>query len=135
MIKIMKYGEVANSDIFARAVPTVNVEDVVADIIKNVRERGDAALYEYCEKFDHAKLNALAVTEAELDEAMAAVEPKFIDILKKRLPISASSTKSRCVTALLSMMKTESSSVRRSFPWIVRVCTCPAVRRRTPPRC
>ena len=83
MIKIMKYGEVANSDIFARAVPTVNVEDVVADIIKNVRERGDAALYEYCEKFDHAKLNALAVTEAELDEAMAAVEPKFIDILKK----------------------------------------------------
>ena len=83
MIKIMKYGEVANSDIFARAVPTVNVEDVVADIIKNVRERGDAALYEYCEKFDHAKLNALAVTEAELDEAMAAVEPKFIEILKK----------------------------------------------------
>ena len=83
MIKIMKYGEVANSDIFARAVPTVNVEDVVADIIKNVRERGDAALYEYCEKFDHAKLNALAVTEAELDEAMAAVESKFIGILKK----------------------------------------------------
>ena len=39
MIKIMKYGEVANCDIFARAVPTVNVEDVVADIIKNVRER------------------------------------------------------------------------------------------------
>ena len=58
MIKIMKYGEVANSDIFARAVPTVNVEDVVADIIKNVRERGDAALYEYCEKFDHATLTA-----------------------------------------------------------------------------
>ena len=83
MIKIMKYGEVANSDIFARAVPTVNVEDVVADIIKNVWERGDAALYEYCEKFDHAKLNALAVTEAELDEAMAAVESKFIGILKK----------------------------------------------------
>ena len=83
MIKIMKYGEVANSDIFARAVPTVNVEDVVADIIKNVRERGDAALYEYCEKFDRAKLSCLAVSEAEIEEAMNTVEPEFIEILKK----------------------------------------------------
>ena len=79
----MKYGEVANSDIFARAVPTVNVEDVVADIIRNVRARGDSALYEYCEKFDRAKLSALAVSEAEIDEAMNTVEPEFIEILKK----------------------------------------------------
>ena len=83
MIKIMKYWEVANSDIFARAVPTVNVEDVVADIIKNVRERGDAALYEYCEKFDHATLTALAVSEDEINEAMTLVEPKFLEILEK----------------------------------------------------
>ena len=83
MIKIMKYGEVSNSEIFARAVPTVNVEDVVADIIKNVRERGDAALYEYCERFDHAKLDALAVSEAEIDEAMGLVEPRFIEVLTR----------------------------------------------------
>ena len=83
MIKIMKYGEVENSEIFARTVPTVNVEDVVADIIKNVRARGDAALYEYCEKFDKAKLTSLAVTEAEIDEAVAEVEPKFLEILEK----------------------------------------------------
>ena len=37
MIKILKYGEVENSKIFARAVPEVNVEDIVSDIIKNVR--------------------------------------------------------------------------------------------------
>ncbi|MBR4874083.1 MAG: histidinol dehydrogenase [Clostridia bacterium] len=83
MIKIMKYGEVANGEIFARTVPTVNVEDIVADIIKNVRERGDAALYEYCEKFDKAKLSTLAVTEEEIDEAVAQVEPKFLEILEK----------------------------------------------------
>ena len=83
MIKIMKYGEVANRDIFARAVPTVNVEGVVSEIIKNVRERGDAALYEYCEKFDRAKLTALAVSEDELDEAMEKVDPKFVEILTK----------------------------------------------------
>ena len=45
MIRIMKYGEVANEDIFARAVPEVNVEKVVAEIIANVRKNGDSALY------------------------------------------------------------------------------------------
>ena len=83
MIKIMKYGEVENGEIFARTVPTVNVEDIVADIIKNVRERGDAALYEYCEKFDKAKLESLAVTQEEIDEAVAQVEPKFLEILER----------------------------------------------------
>ena len=44
MISILKYGEVANADIFARAVPTVNVEATVADIIANVQKNGDAAV-------------------------------------------------------------------------------------------
>ena len=83
MISILKYGEVKNAELFARVEPTVRVEDVVSDIIRNVRERGDAALYEYAEKFDRAKLSCLAVTEAEMDEAVAAVDPKFIEILEK----------------------------------------------------
>ncbi len=83
MIQILKYGEVANEDIFARAVPTVNVEDIVTDIIENVKANGDNALYEYCEKFDKATLTSLQVTKEEIDEAVAAVEPKFLEILKK----------------------------------------------------
>ena len=51
MIKIMKYGEVPNSEIFARSVPKTDVAGTVAEIIKNVRENGDEALFEYCEKF------------------------------------------------------------------------------------
>ncbi len=83
MIKIMKFGEVSADEIFARVTPTVNVEAVVSDIIADVRENGDAALYKYCEKFDGARLDSLLVSEAEIDEAMAAVEPQFIEILKK----------------------------------------------------
>ncbi|MBQ6789186.1 MAG: histidinol dehydrogenase [Clostridia bacterium] len=83
MIKIMKFGEVSADEIFARVTPTVNVEAVVSDIIVDVRENGDAALYKYCEKFDGARLDSLLVSEAEIDEAMAAVEPEFIEILKK----------------------------------------------------
>ncbi len=81
MIKILKYGEVKNSEIFARTEPKTDVEGIVSDIIANVREKGDAALYEYCEKFDGAKLSSLAVSEEEIEEAYKSVSPRFIDIL------------------------------------------------------
>ena len=83
MIKILKYGEVANADIFARAVPTVNVEETVADIISRVRAEGDSAVLDYCRRFDGADLASLAVSEEEIDEAVAAVEPRFLEILEK----------------------------------------------------
>ena len=83
MIKILKYGEVDNKDIFARAASSMNVEEIVAGIIANVRKNGDKALFEYCEKFDKAKLTGLLVTEDEIAEAMELVDDKFIEILKK----------------------------------------------------
>lgn len=83
MIRIYKYGEVANADIFARTEPAVNVADIVADIIYDVRKRGDAALLEYTKKFDKAELDALQVTEEEFEEAFASVEPRFVEILQK----------------------------------------------------
>ncbi len=83
MIKIMKYGEVPNSEIFARSVPKIDVAGTVAEIIKNVRENGDKALFEYCEKFDKAQLSSLAVTKEEIDEALNLVEPEFLEILRK----------------------------------------------------
>ena len=73
MIKILKFGEVSANDIFARTEPTVNVEAVVSEIIENVKQNGDKALYEYCEKFDKAKLDALAVSEDEIKEAVSLV--------------------------------------------------------------
>ena len=83
MIKILKCGEVSNAEIFARTAPSVNVEATVAEIIKNVRENGDRALIEYCEKFDKAKLTDLLVSEEEISEAYESVEPRFIEILTK----------------------------------------------------
>ncbi len=83
MIQIMRTGEVPNSEIFARNMPTVNVTDTVAEILCNVRERGDEALLEYTEKFDHARLESLLVTEEETEEAMRQVEPEFLAILER----------------------------------------------------
>lgn len=83
MIKILKYGEVAAEDIFARAVPEAQVADIVKDIIENVKTNGDKALFEYCKKFDKAELSSLLVTKEEIDEALNSVEPEFLEILKK----------------------------------------------------
>ena len=83
MIKIMKYGQVPNSEIFARVSPTVNVEAVVAEILANVRENGDRAVLEYNLKFDKAKLDSLLVSQEEIDEAFASVKPRFLSILER----------------------------------------------------
>lgn len=82
MIKIYEYGQVENKEIFARMAPKANVEQIVTDIINDVRENGDDALYRYCEKFDGAKLDSLEVTKAEFDEALAVTEPELLRILE-----------------------------------------------------
>lgn len=83
MIKIMKYGEVSPEEIFARGTAATDVSGIVRDIIDNVKANGDKALYEYCEKFDKAKLSSLEVTNEEIEEAFNTVEPQFIEILKQ----------------------------------------------------
>ena len=83
MIKILKYSEVSKSEIFAREESNINVEDIVADIIEDVRKNGDKALFSYCEKFDKAKLESLEVSKEEIEEAFNLVEPRFIEIIKE----------------------------------------------------
>ena len=83
MIKIMKYGQVPNSEIFARVMPTVNVEAIVADILADVRANGDQAVLNYNFKFDKARLETLLVSQQEIDEAFEAVEAEFLTILKQ----------------------------------------------------
>ena len=83
MIRILTYGEVEAAEIFARVVPEIDVEATVADIIATVRKEGDKALLAYCEKFDGAVLSDLQVSQEEIDEAVAQVEPRFLEILEK----------------------------------------------------
>ena len=83
MIRLMKFGAVPPEEIFARAVPEIDVSAVVADILRNVRTRGDAALLEYNEKFEKAKLDALEVSAQEFDDALKATDPDFLAILER----------------------------------------------------
>ncbi len=83
MIRILKMGEVPAAEIFNRNMPTVNVTDTVAEILRNVRERGDEALKEYTARFDGAALDSLTVSPEEMEEALALVEPEFLRVLEK----------------------------------------------------
>ena len=83
MIKIMKYGQVPNSEIFARVTPAVDVAGIVADILYDVRKNGDQAVLAYCAKFDKAELTTLEVSKQEIEEALNRVEPDFLEILKE----------------------------------------------------
>ena len=83
MIKIYNYGEVSNEEIFARENIASNVEGIVTGIIAEIRARGDQALFEYTARFDKALLNSLEVSAEEIDEAFAAVDPEFLDILRE----------------------------------------------------
>ena len=83
MIKIYKYGEVSNDEVFARSEIKYDVEGAVSDIIANVRANGDAALREYSQRFDKVELGAIEVTREEIDAAYASVEPKFIDVIER----------------------------------------------------
>ncbi len=82
MIKILKYGEVKNEEIFSRCEGLSKVDTIVSDIIDNVKKNGDRALLEYEEKFDKVQLESLQVTVEEIEEALTKVDNKFIEVLK-----------------------------------------------------
>ena len=82
MIRIYRDGELNDRELLKRNEPKVDVAGVVAAILEDVRVNGDAAVLKYTEKFDGAKLNTMLVSEAEIDEAMAATEPEFLDTLR-----------------------------------------------------
>ncbi len=83
MISIYKFGEVAPEEIFARGENQMDVSKPVADIIANVRKDGDAALFRYAKQFDQADLDCLEVPAAQLDAAVAALDPGLRAILEE----------------------------------------------------
>ena len=83
MIKIIRYNPADMSSILNRSYTEADVSGAVKEIIENVVENGDKALFEYCEKFDGAKLSALRVSKEEMEEALSQIPPEFIDILNK----------------------------------------------------
>lgn len=60
-------------------------EQAVNEIIANVREKKDEAVFEYTEKFDGCRLDAssIKVTQKEIEEAYKQLDADFIEVMKK----------------------------------------------------
>ncbi len=63
---------------------SVDVNDTVAEILADVKSRGDAAVLEYTKRFDRLELTAeaLRITQAEIDEAVTKCDPESIKALE-----------------------------------------------------
>jgi histidinol dehydrogenase len=61
--------------------------DVVSNILKDVKENKDKALFAYTERFDKAVLTSetLRVTETEISEAYEIIDPAVLDVIRKAI--------------------------------------------------
>lgn len=82
MIKIFDFDKVDRNTLFIRDAIPSNTEEIVAQIIENVKLNGDKALFEYSEKFDKVKLDSFEVTQKEFDEAFEEVGEEFLCVLR-----------------------------------------------------
>ncbi len=83
MIQILDAGQIPLAEILARTEDSRDVSGIVAGIIADIRENGDAALLRYEKEFDKAELDALEVPPEQLDQALAGLEPGLRAILEE----------------------------------------------------
>lgn len=83
MLKIIESVGTQGLPDFSERQGVKNVDAVVAEIISDVRQRGDKALLELCKRFDKAALETLEVSQDEIDGALKRAELEFIELLKR----------------------------------------------------
>ena len=62
-------------------------QDTVNEILEEVKNKGDEAVFSYTQKFDKAEISkdTLFVTEDEIKEAYELVDPTLIEVMKKSI--------------------------------------------------
>lgn len=82
MIRIQYASKHTVEELLKRNVPeNAAVDEIVKNIIVNVRQNGDKALFDYAARFDKAKLEALEVSDDEIADAVAATDDYFKETL------------------------------------------------------
>lgn len=59
------------------------VNQRVKEVLDNIKKNGDKALFEYTEKFDGVKLDALKVSQEEIEEAYNSIDKELLESLQK----------------------------------------------------
>ncbi len=83
MIEIIRYAGQAADELLRRAgAQAADVTDKVRAILDDVKQRGDEAALEYCERFDGVRPQSLLVTAEEMDEALARVDKALLETIR-----------------------------------------------------
>ncbi|MDD3213040.1 MAG: histidinol dehydrogenase [Eubacteriales bacterium] len=83
MIRIIRYqGQPVETLLNRASQPSRDVTTVVSDVLAQVRERGEEAVLDYCEKFDGVRPQSLLVTQAEIDAAVERVNPELLSTMR-----------------------------------------------------
>ena len=83
MIRIVRLDEMPREEILKRELPVVKAEKAVSEIISDVRENGDEALFRYTERFDSVSLSSLEVSKEEIQTALDEVGSSFMSLLSR----------------------------------------------------
>lgn len=81
----MKIEKLTDTISLQRSMEQANIDHVttVREVISDVKENGDQALFAYTEKWDGVRLSNLKVSDEEMEEAFLSFEPQLVEDLKE----------------------------------------------------
>ena len=84
MIKTIEYSENLNleKELARSQFSYDDVNETVENILKDVKKRGDKALFEYTKKFDKVDLKTLEVSEEEIQKAFDTIDKELLEVIK-----------------------------------------------------
>lgn len=115
-----------------------NIDQVVANILKDVKARGDVAVLEYTNRFDKtnaASLAALEIPHAELHAALNSLPAAQREACKLQLSAFVATTRNKLCNRGNILSRTAPCWDSKSLHWTALGCMCRAAKLRIRPLC
>lgn len=82
-IKLAPGERLVTNQLNRKGVLPQNIVDAARDIVANVRANGDAAVRDYCQRFDGVELESFRLPQEQIDAALEGLDPAFVAALEK----------------------------------------------------
>ena len=82
-IKLAPGERLVTNQLNRKGVLPQNIVDAARDIVANVRANGDAAVRDYCQRFDGVELQSFRLPQEQIDAALEGLDPAFVTALEK----------------------------------------------------
>ena len=82
-IKLAPGERLVTNQLNRKGVLPQNIVDAARDLVANVRANGDAAVRDYCQRFDGVELQSFRLPQEQIDAALEGLDPAFAAALEK----------------------------------------------------